>query len=105
MCIKLSNEHSAKCDSRTDLNYIFNLQDPAYNQFIFSTGLSKINMNAVKKAVDGDLFQLTIRGKDNYETLMSIRDALELAARVPQAIKEEHQGTKAAEDLCPFIGN
>ena len=57
-------------------------------------------MGAIKTAAgDGDLFHLTIRGRNNYEILMKVRDALELADRIPQEIKAEHQANKASEDF------
>ncbi|XP_029643409.1 tumor protein 63 isoform X3 [Octopus sinensis] len=53
-----------------------------------------------KRKIDDEVFTLKVRGRDNYEVLSKIRDAMELAARIPEPerllYKQERQSGRTS---------
>ena len=53
--------------------------------------LTAVKRRKVGSPDDNEVFTLTVKGRENYEILLKLRDSLELAASHPQAHIESYK--------------
>ena len=61
------------------------------------TGVEIGMVSNKKRKLDDDVYTVEVRGRENYEILMRLRDSLELASMIPQQQVDMYKRQRTAE--------